>query len=132
MQRTHVRRAAGVVAAAVIAGVLAAPQPANADITVDSAVCLSNASGTLTSPDPVIPPGPKDFFSYPVLNWQATIHTTYCSQAGAALYLVRNGELSNRLSNPGSGRVFDPALYVLRVTTLVGSKDVASIRVIQG
>lgn len=41
-------------------------------------------------------------------------------------------ELSNPLANPGSGRPFDPTVYVLRVKASVGSKDVASIRITQG
>jgi hypothetical protein len=132
MQRSLVRRAVGVVGTAVVAGMLAAPTAAHADITVDSAVCLSNASGTVTSPNPVIPPGPIDYFSYPVLSWQATTQTTYCRQANAELHLVLNSQLSNPLQNPGSGRVFDPGLYVLRVTTSVGSRDIASVRITQG
>jgi hypothetical protein len=132
MNRSHVRRAAGGVAAAVVVGVLVGPQPANADITVDSAVCLNNASGTVTSPNPVIPPGAIFSNDYPMLNWQATIETTYCRQANVSLHLVRNSEFSNPLHTPGSGRVFDPGLYLLRVSTSLGAKDVASIRITQG
>ena len=128
MQRSHVSRAAAVVAAAVVAGVLAAPQPANADITVDSAVCLNNASGTLTSPSPFIPPA-VGFDEFPLLRWRATIQTTYCSQANASLRLVYGGKLSNPLQNPGSGLALNAGLYVLQVDTLLGSKDLASIRV---
>jgi hypothetical protein len=138
MQRSQVRRAAGAVTAAVVAGVLAAPQPAGADIAVDSAVCLSNASGTLTSPnpvipaDPVIPPVPLDPLDYPLLNWQATIQTTYCRAANASLLLVRPGGRGSAVANPGSRRAFDPGLYVLRVRTSLGSKDLASIMITQG
>src|SRR4051794_456379 len=97
MERSRSIRAAGVTAAAVVAAALVGAQPAHADITVDSAVCINNASGTLTPTNPVIVPQP-DFLLYARVSWQTTTDTQYCRQANGRLVLVLNGRSSNPLA----------------------------------
>ena len=129
MRRSRLIRAAGVAAATMVVGALVGAQPAHADITVDSAVCINNASGTLTPPNPVIAPQP-DFLEYARVFWQTTTDTTYCRQANGWLVLVRGGKEGNRLAlGSSSGRLFSPGTYTLRLHTSLGSKDLAFVTV---
>jgi hypothetical protein len=129
MRRSRLVRAAGVTAATVVVGALVGAQPAHADITVDSAVCISNASGTLTPPNPVIAPHP-DFLVYARVFWQTTTDNMYCRQANGWLVLVRGGKEGNRIAlGSGNGKLFDPGTYTLRLHTSLGSKDLAAVTV---
>jgi hypothetical protein len=132
MQRSRLIRAAAVTAATVVAGALVGAQPAHADITVDSAVCLNNASGTLSPSNAVIVPQP-DFLEYARVNWTSTTDNQYCSQANAAL-LLKHNNLTAKLSPRWGGHVnlIDPGTYTLWVQTSLGSKYLASVSVTQG
>ena len=131
MQRSRSIRAAGVTAAAVVVAALVGAPPAHADITVDSAVCISNASGTMTPTTTAIVPQP-DFTSYALVYWQTTTDTMYCHQANGRLVLVHNGQISRPLGlGFGNARLYTPGRYTLRLTTSVGGKDLASVQVIQ-
>ena len=77
MHWSKLSRAAGVVALAVTVAALVGAQPANADITVDSAVCLNLATGSLTSTNPVIIQEGVPA----TVEWHSTINWQYCSAA---------------------------------------------------
>jgi hypothetical protein len=120
-------RAAGVLASAVTAATLVGAQPANADITVDSAVCLSTATGSLTSTIPVIPaqglPATVDWHS--IISWQ------YCSAANGNLSLfLDNTALFKNISRPDSSTaVFERGTLRLHLQTSLGQKDLALLQI---
>ena len=117
---------AAVLLVPVVVAVLVGAQPASADITVDSAICLHQATGTLTSERPVILPDDD-----PVLEWTtANVQTMYCRGANAVLKLVLdNQDASVPLPAAGSADVFFPGLWKLRLRTSLGQKDLAWITV---
>lgn len=131
-------RAAGLVMpVVVVAAVLTGARPAAAyeGIGIDAAICLQNASGTLTSPRPtILDTGIPQVLDYPVLTWRATVQTTACSAANAKLRLLLDNQVTpDVLPAAGSAEVFFPGLWKLRLETMVGgSKDLASIRVTIG
>jgi hypothetical protein len=125
-------RAAGVTAATVVVAALVGAQPAHADITVDSAVCISNASGTLTPPNAAIVAQP-DFLEYAQVFWQTTTNNQFCRQANGQLFLVHKGVVSRPLGlGWGNARLTDPGLYTLRLTTSLNGRDLAWVQVVQG
>jgi hypothetical protein len=131
MQRSRLIRAAGVAAATVVVAAVVGAQPAHADITVDSAVCISNALGAMNPSVAAIVQQP-DFTSYALVYWQTTTDTMYCHQANGRLVLVHNGQVSRPLGlGFGNARLYTPGLYTLRLATSVGGKDLASVQVIQ-
>jgi hypothetical protein len=128
MNWSKLSRAAGVVALAVTAAALVGAQPANADITVDSAVCLSIATGSLTSTIPVIPPEGLPA----TVDWHSTINWQYCSAANGNLSLLLDSTvLFKSITRPDSSTaVFNRGTLRLHLQTSVGGKDLALLQII--
>jgi hypothetical protein len=121
MRFLRMSRAAGLVTFATIGAVLVSAAPASADITVDSAVCLSNASGSLTSANPVVQSP-----NVPSFEWNATLPFTQCSQANGHLFLARVGSPTQfQVANSGQGQSAVSATVILRVQTSLGRRDLA-------
>lgn len=125
MRWSRIGRTAGVVTVAVTASVLVGAAPANADITVDSAVCLNGASATLVV-------HPKSVPSVAQLDWTAVLPQPYCRQANAQLVLT-NDSLHNvavQVPTQDTYTVTAPrgtSLWRLRLRTSLGQKDLASV-----
>ena len=128
MRWSRLTRGALITAPAMLAAVLVGAQPASADITVDSAVCLSHATATVSADHPNEPGAHVAY-----LSWWATVDTTYCHAANASLLLVHNNKvLRSSPSASGSYTVTEWGRYTLRVTTSMGSKDIISVSVTGG
>ncbi|MER7276137.1 hypothetical protein ABT369_16935 [Dactylosporangium sp. NPDC000244] len=116
--------AAALAALTTIGTLLVSAGPAHADITVDSAICLQNATGALTSSNPVVAaPG------HPTFQWTASLPYTQCAQSNGHLYLVDNGVATLLPANSGNGVEGGPGRHVLilRVKTSLGQRDLSSV-----
>jgi hypothetical protein len=128
MRWSSLTRGALVTAPAMLAAVLVGAQPASADITVDSAVCLNHATATVSADRP---DGPDVHVAY--LSWWASVDTTYCHAANASLLLVHNNKVLRSSSAASGGyTVTEWGWYTLRVATSMGSKDIISVSVTGG
>ena len=121
---SRISRLAGpiAVAGAVTAAVLVGASPANADITVDSAVCLNNATVYTENPNPVtIRP------NYPYVYWNVTLPTA-CRTANASLFQTINGVRYHAEPAEG-GYLTESGTLVLTLQTSMSSRNLASFSV---
>lgn len=127
MQWLKLGRAAGVVTLAVTAAALVGAQPANADITVDSAICLNSATGSLTSTNPVIV---RDGLPA-IVTWHFSMNSQACSAANGDVRLLRDTTVVfDNIGNPNSSTaVLKRGTLRLRLQTSLGQKDLALLQI---
>jgi hypothetical protein len=125
VQWSRLGKAAAVLVPVVGTALLVGAQPANADITVDSAVCLNNATGTLTSPNPVV-----TWPAHPVVSWTTTgVQSMYCAGANATLVLLyEDGRYSPRKTPSGTDDVFVAGVWTLQLRTSLSYRNLSWIR----